>query len=52
MHRPAQAVMGVGRALGAMGLTRRRIAVAGGAVVLLVAGLSVILAAPAHPQAV
>ena len=52
MHRPAQAVMGVGRALGAMGLTRRRIAVAAGAVVLLVAGLSVILAAPAHPQAV
>ena len=35
-----------------MGLTRRRIAVAAGAVVLLVAGLSVILAAPAHPQAV
>lgn len=52
MHRPAQAVMGVGRALGGMGLTRRRIAVAAGAVVLLVAGLSVILAAPAHPQAV
>lgn len=35
-----------------MGLTRRRIAVAGGAAVLLVAGLSVILAAPAHSQAV
>jgi len=52
VHRPAQAVMGVGRALGGMGLTRRRIAVAAGAVVLLVAGLSVILAAPAHPQAV
>ena len=44
--------MGVGRALGGMGLTRRRIAVAAGAVVLLVAGLGVILAAPAHPQAV
>jgi signal transduction histidine kinase len=52
VHRPAQAVMGVGRALGGMGLTRRRIAVAAGSVVLLVAGLSVILAAPAHPQAV
>jgi signal transduction histidine kinase len=44
--------MGIGRALRAMTLTRRRMGVTAGAVVLLVAGLSVILAAPAHPQAV
>ena len=43
---------GVGRALRSLGLIRRRIAVAAGSVVLLVAGLSVILAAPGHSQAV
>jgi signal transduction histidine kinase len=52
VYRPAQAVRGIGRALGATSLTRRRMGVTAGAVVLLVAGLSVILAAPAHPQAV
>ena len=52
MHRPARAVIGIGRALGVMSLNRRRMAVTAGAIVLLVAGLSVILAAPAHPQAV
>jgi hypothetical protein len=52
VYRPAQAVRGIGRALGAMSLTRRRMGVTAGAVVLLVAGLSVILAAPAHSQAV
>ena len=52
MHRPARAVIGIGRALGAMSLTRRRMGLTAGAIVVLVAGLSVILAAPAHPQAV
>jgi hypothetical protein len=44
--------MGAGRALRSMGLTRRRIAVAAGVAVLLIAGISVILAAPGHSQAV
>ena len=44
--------MGAGRALRSMGLTRRRIAVAAGIAVLLIAGISVILAAPGHSQAV
>jgi hypothetical protein len=46
------AVMRAGRVLSAAGLTRRRVAVAAGAVVLVVAALSVILAAPGHPQGV
>jgi len=45
-------VLGVGRALRGLGRTRRWIAVAAGSVVLVVAGLSVILAAPGHSQAV
>jgi hypothetical protein len=44
--------MGAGRALRSMGLTRRRFAVAAGVAVLFVAGISVILAAPGHSQAV
>ena len=44
--------MGAGRALRSMGLTPRRIAVAAGVAVLLIAGISVILAAPGHSQAV
>ena len=43
---------GAGRALGSMGLIRRRVAVAAGVAVLLTAGISVILAAPGHSQAV
>jgi len=52
VHRPVLAVMGSGRVLRAAGLTRRRLAMVIGGLVLLVAGLSVILAAPGHPQAV
>ena len=53
MHRPVLAVVGgAGRTLRAAGLTRRRLVVVIGVAVLLVAGLSVILAAPGHPQAV
>ena len=43
---------GIGRALRGFGPIWRRIAMAAGSVVLLVAGLSVILAAPGHSQAV
>jgi hypothetical protein len=52
VHRRALAVMGVGRALWATGTTRRRMALAVGAAVLLVAGLSVVLAAAGRSHAV
>lgn len=52
MLRAVLAVTRAGRALRSRGLTRRRLAVLAGTAVLLVAGLSVILAAPGHSQSV